>query len=80
MQAQYRQPPNARVNSHHNAKRQLLGSPAAHVAPAWKINAQVKEKQRLEESKILLSRLPADVGELEVEVSPVTAPGQLPHH
>lgn len=72
MQAQYRSPPNARLNSHHGAKRQLLGNPAANVAPAWKMNAQAKEKekQRLQDgSKILLSRLPADVRELEVEVS-----------
>jgi len=68
MQAQHRPPPNARFNSHHGAKRQLLGSPAASVAPAWKMNAQAKEKQKLQDgSKILLSRLPADVRELEVE-------------
>jgi len=68
MQAQYRSPPKARFNSHHSGKRQLLGNPAAHVAPAWKVNAQAKEKQKSpEESKILLSRLPMDVGDLEVE-------------
>lgn len=37
------------------------------MAPAWKLNAQAKEKR--EESKILLSKLPADVGDTEVEVS-----------
>lgn len=45
-----------------------MGSPAANVAPAWKVNAQAKKKQKLqEESKILLSRLPVDVGDAEVE-------------
>jgi len=70
MQADYHSSPKICSNSHHNAKRQLLGNPAANIAPAWKPNAQVKEKQKLqEESKILLSRLPADVGDTEVEVS-----------
>lgn len=77
MQAQHR-PSNARP--HHNAKRQLLGNPAANVAPAWKVNAQGKDKQKVEDgSKILLSRLPADVRELEVEASLVTAL-LLPHN
>jgi THO complex subunit 4 len=70
MQAPYRSPPNARFNSHHGGKRQLLGNPAANIAPAWKVNAQAKEKQKLQEgSKILLSGLPVDVGDTEVEVS-----------
>jgi hypothetical protein len=70
MQAHHRSPPNGRINSYHGGKRQLLGSPAANVAPAWKANAQTKEKQKShEESKILLSRLPMDVGDAEVEVS-----------
>jgi len=68
MQAHHRSPPNGRINSHHGGKRQLLGSPAANVAPAWKANAQAKEKQKShEESKILLSRLPMDVNDAEVE-------------
>jgi THO complex subunit 4 len=67
MQAQYHNSPKLCSNSHHNAKRQLLGNPAANIAPAWKLNAQAKEKR--EESKILLSKLPADVGDTEVEVS-----------
>jgi hypothetical protein len=70
MQAPYRPLLSNRPNSHRGGKRQLLGSPAANVAPAWKGNAQAKEKQKLqEESKILLSRLPVDVGDTEVEVS-----------
>lgn len=70
MQASSRPGLTARVPSNGSAKRQLLGSPAAKVAPAWKPNAQdMKEKGKLqEESKILLSRLPVDVGDTEVEV------------
>jgi len=45
-----------------------LGNPAANVPPAWKVNAQAKQKLQ-EESKILLSKLPIDVGDAEVEVS-----------
>lgn len=70
MQAPYRPLLSTRPDSHRGGKRQLLGNPAANVAPAWKVNAQAKEKQKLqEESKILLSRLPVDVGDTEVEVS-----------
>lgn len=70
MQAPSRPALTARVPSGSSAKQQLLGSPAAKVAPAWKPNAQgVKDKGKLqEESKILLSRLPMDVGDTEVEV------------
>jgi THO complex subunit 4 len=68
MQAQYRSPPNVRSSSHYSGKRQLLGNPAANVPPAWKVNAQAKQKLQ-EESKILLSKLPIDVGDAEVEVS-----------
>ncbi|KZP27037.1 hypothetical protein FIBSPDRAFT_918035 [Athelia psychrophila] len=69
MQAPSRPALTARVPSGSSAKQQLLGSPAAKVAPAWKPNAQgIKDKGKLqEESKILLSRLPMDVGDTEVE-------------
>lgn len=71
MQAPYRPPPTGRIPSHNGAKRQILGNPAK-VAPAWKPNAQgMKDKGKVqapEESKILLSRLPVDVGDTEVEV------------
>lgn len=73
----------ARLNSYHGPKRQLLGNPAGHVPPAWR-NANVPAglphnaniasgsgpKKAVEAgSKILLSNLPMDVGENEVEVS-----------
>ncbi|KAF7984687.1 hypothetical protein HWV62_12972 [Athelia sp. TMB] len=69
MQAPSRPAFTSRVPSNGSAKRQLLGSPAAKVAPAWRPNAQgMKEKGKLQDdSKILLSRLPADVGDAEVE-------------
>lgn len=71
MQAQYRGPAHNRISSHNGAKRQILGNPAANVAPAWNVNiTQPKDKQKAQQegSKILLSRLPADVGDNEVEV------------
>lgn len=59
----------ARSSLHRGGKRQLLGNPATIIAPAWKVNAQAKGEQWLQESRILLSRLPVDVGDAEVEVS-----------
>ncbi|PSR73983.1 hypothetical protein PHLCEN_2v10214 [Hermanssonia centrifuga] len=66
MQAQ----PPYRYNSYHGQKRQLLGSHAGNAAPAWKVNQQARKasgSQELLGSKILLSRLPTDVGEDEVQ-------------
>ena len=57
--------PPSRIANHHNPKRNLLGNKAAQVPPAWRDQKQ-KEQQG---SKILLSHLPPDVGELEVEES-----------
>jgi THO complex subunit 4 len=66
MQTPYSTPPNVR----HGGKRQLLGNPAANIPPAWKVNTHAMGKENSqEESKILLSRLPADVGGTEVEAS-----------
>lgn len=73
----------ARLNSYHGPKRQLLGNPAGHVPPAWRNanvpaglphNANVASGSGTKKvvevgSKILLSNLPMDVGENEVEVS-----------
>jgi THO complex subunit 4 len=66
------------MHSQSRSKRQLIGNPAAQVHPAWKLAnypsnsfvQQSKDKHKAEEvgSKILLSRLPADVGENEIEV------------
>ncbi|KAH0835905.1 hypothetical protein J3R83DRAFT_9800 [Lanmaoa asiatica] len=52
----------SRIGNYHNSKRQLLGNQAGQVPPAWR-----DQKQKDQGSKILLSRLPPDVGELEVE-------------
>ncbi|KAJ7108507.1 hypothetical protein C8R44DRAFT_802884 [Mycena epipterygia] len=77
MQAQYR--PQARLNTFHGPKRQLLGNHAGHAPPAWRTAGPstgpysagagyAKGKQvATEGSKIFLSRLPMDVGETEVE-------------
>ncbi|KAI6043913.1 hypothetical protein EDC04DRAFT_2646117 [Pisolithus marmoratus] len=52
-----------RINAYHSQKRSLLGSPAGQVPPAWR-----DQKPDVEPgSKILLSRLPPDVSETEVE-------------
>ncbi|KAF9456466.1 hypothetical protein BDZ94DRAFT_1177637 [Collybia nuda] len=69
--------PHARLNSYHGPKRQLLGNQAGHAAPAWRnvhelpgqTVALAKNRQNVQDqgSKILLSRLPVDVGEKEVE-------------
>ncbi|KAG2156804.1 uncharacterized protein EDB93DRAFT_1125721 [Suillus bovinus] len=56
--------PQARITSYHGAKRNLLGNQAGNVPPAWRDS---KAKQKEQGSKILLSRLPVDVGETEVE-------------
>ncbi|KAH7919047.1 hypothetical protein BV22DRAFT_1041269 [Leucogyrophana mollusca] len=65
MHAQQRVPP-ARFNSYHSTKRQLLGNQAGAIPPAWK-DAKDKQKAQEQGSKILLSRLPTDVGETEIE-------------
>jgi THO complex subunit 4 len=57
--------PTTRINSYHDAKRNLLGNKAGNVPPAWRDS---KDKQKEQGSKILLSRLPPDVGEPDVEV------------
>ncbi|KAI5996340.1 hypothetical protein EDD15DRAFT_2163766 [Pisolithus albus] len=52
-----------RINAYHSQKRSLLGSPAGQIQPAWR-----DQKPDVEPgSKILLSRLPLDVSETEVE-------------
>ena len=48
-----------------SAKRRLLGNQAGLVPPAWR-DSKSREDHG---SKILLSRLPPDVGEVEVEES-----------
>lgn len=67
----------ARLNTYHGPKRQLLGNQSGQAPPAWRngITAPGQSKRpsgstSTQEggSKILLSRLPADVTENEVEV------------
>jgi len=70
----------ARLNAYHGTKRQLVGSSAGQVAPAWRtsngiggaaaINGSVSplsKKVSQRGSKILLSSLPMDVAEAEIE-------------
>ncbi|KAG7448646.1 uncharacterized protein BT62DRAFT_929734 [Guyanagaster necrorhizus] len=72
----YRQSSHTRYNALHSPKQQVLGNSAGHVPPAWRVagssgvNASIgKGKQAANHagSKILLSRLPVDVSEKEVE-------------
>ena len=71
----------ARLNAYHGTKRQLVGTTASHVAPAWRTsngigkaaavngNTLPLSKKALQRgSKILLSNLPMDVAETEIEV------------
>lgn len=67
------QPQYARLNAYHGPKRKLLGIQAAHAPPAWRGNAAAGKRPAVppppeKGSKILLSQLPVDVGENEVEV------------
>ncbi|KAM5531235.1 hypothetical protein V8D89_015101 [Ganoderma adspersum] len=57
------------INTYHSHKQRILGNPAAQPAPAWRANAKAASGSGSElGSKILLSRLPTDVVENEVEV------------
>jgi hypothetical protein len=71
----------ARLNAYHGAKRQLIGTTASQVAPAWRKSngtsgpaatngstPPLPKKELQRESKMLLSNLPMDVAEAEVEV------------
>ncbi|RPD55997.1 hypothetical protein L227DRAFT_579211 [Lentinus tigrinus ALCF2SS1-6] len=59
-----------RLNNYHSHKQHILGNQGARPAPAWKPNARAAASGSGSEvgSKILLSRLPADVVEDEVEI------------
>ncbi|KAH8101192.1 hypothetical protein BXZ70DRAFT_934862 [Cristinia sonorae] len=59
-----------RLNHYHGPKRQLLGNTQGAAAPAWKINQQqmmMQKRKPVVGSKILLSELPVDVSEMEVQ-------------
>ena len=70
----------ARLNAYHGTKRQLIGTSAGQVAPAWRTSngtspaatngstSPLSKKALQRGSKILLSNLPMDVAETEVEV------------
>ncbi|KZT04501.1 uncharacterized protein LAESUDRAFT_715547 [Laetiporus sulphureus 93-53] len=67
----------ARLHSYHNAKSQMLGNKAGHAPPAWRtapvpgiVGGPGKRPAPPPEkgSKILLSNLPPDVGDSEVEM------------
>ena len=70
----------ARLNAYHGTKRQLIGTTANQVAPAWRTSngggpaatngstSPLSKKALQHGSKILLSNLPMDVAEAEVEV------------
>jgi hypothetical protein len=71
----------ARLNAYHGTKRQLLGTSARQVAPAWRTSsgssgsttlngksAPLSKKTLQRGSKILLTNLPMDVAETEIEV------------
>jgi hypothetical protein len=71
----------ARLNAYHGTKRQLIGASASQVAPAWRTSngtggpsatngstSPLSKRALQRGSKILLSNLPMDVAETEVEV------------
>ncbi|KAI0631010.1 hypothetical protein C8Q77DRAFT_1062034 [Trametes polyzona] len=59
----------SRFNNYHTPKQRILGSQSAHPAPAWRPNARLASgSNQGPGSKILLSRLPLDVEQEEVEV------------
>ncbi|KAL0064430.1 hypothetical protein AAF712_008594 [Marasmius tenuissimus] len=72
MYGHQRPTPYARYNSFHGPKQRVLGNSAANVPPAWRTPGQPgpvlsSSRSPLLGSKILLSQLPTDVGEKEVE-------------
>ena len=70
----------ARLSAYHGTKRQLIGTSASQVAPAWRTSngtgspaangstSPLSKKALQRGSKMLLSNLPMDVAETEVEV------------
>lgn len=71
----------ARLSAYHGTKRQLIGPSAGQVAPAWRTSNGIGgaaatngttipflKKSLQRGGKILLSNLPMDVAETEIEV------------
>ena len=84
----------ARLNAYHGTKRQLVGTTASQVAPAWRTSngvgsaaavngntSPLSKKASHKGSKILLSNLPMDVAETEIEVGTFNCSfrAQYPH-
>ncbi|KAH9847464.1 hypothetical protein C2E23DRAFT_863352 [Lenzites betulinus] len=59
----------SRLNNYHTPKQRILGNSTAHPAPAWRPNAKAAASGSNVDpgSRILISRLPLDVVEEEVE-------------
>lgn len=78
MPATYRGQPGPRHNTYHGPKRNLLGNHSGAPPPAWRPQNMPGGPQAARKpapkpqpgSKILLSNLPKDVGQDEVEVRP----------
>lgn len=84
----------ARLNAYHGTKRQLVGTTTSQVAPAWRMSNGVggatavngntspfSKKASQKGSKILLSNLPMDVAETEIDVGTFSCffRAQYPH-
>ncbi|KAL1746703.1 hypothetical protein HDZ31DRAFT_80974 [Schizophyllum fasciatum] len=61
--AAYQRPAHARYHNFHGPKKAVLGHPARQVPPAWRPGAAPPPPG----SKIFISHLPTDVGQVEVE-------------
>lgn len=80
----------ARLNAYHGTKRQLTGTSAGQVSPAWRTangaaavngsTSPLSKKALQRGSKILLSNLPMDVAlnELEVRALTFSIPSTVP--
>jgi len=56
-----------RLNSYHNPKKQLLAQKAGRAPPAWKTESSEKKGKGTPGSKIMISGLPPDVTQDELE-------------
>ena len=72
--------PRHSINTYRSQKQQMLGNQVTKPPPAWRSDARAASGSNSEVgSKILLSRLPADVEENEVEVRPCFVPTRMAH-
>lgn len=56
-----------RLNSYHNPKKQLLNQKAGKAPPAWKAESNDKKGKGVPGSKVLISGLPPDVTQEELQ-------------